>query len=66
MKFLIKQRRNESGAVIVTVALTLFLLLGFMGLALDLGHLFIIRTELQTSMDACALAAAAPRCRFSK
>lgn len=58
MRLLIKQRRNESGAVIVTVALTLFLLLGFMGLALDLGHLFIVRTELQTSMDACALAAA--------
>jgi Flp pilus assembly protein TadG len=58
MRFLIKQRRNEAGAVIVTVALLLFLLLGFMGLALDLGHLFIIRTELQTSMDACALAAA--------
>ena len=58
MRFLIKQRRNESGAVIVTVALLLFLLLGFMGLALDLGHLFILRTELQTSMDACALAAA--------
>ena len=58
MRFLIKQRRNEAGAVIVTVALLLFLLLGFMGLALDLGHLFILRTELQTSMDACALAAA--------
>jgi Flp pilus assembly protein TadG len=58
MRFLIKQRRHEAGAVIVTVALLLFLLLGFMGLALDLGHLFIVRTELQTSMDACALAAA--------
>lgn len=58
MRFLIKQRRKEAGAVIVTVALLLFLLLGFMGLALDLGHLFIVRTELQTSMDACALAAA--------
>jgi Flp pilus assembly protein TadG len=58
MRFMIKQKRNESGAVIVTVALLLFLLLGFMGLALDLGHLFVVRTELQTSMDACALAAA--------
>ncbi|KGF83021.1 hypothetical protein IA69_01920 [Massilia sp. JS1662] len=58
MRSLIKQRRNEAGAVIVTVALLLFLLLGFTGLALDLGHLFIVRTELQTSMDACALAAA--------
>ena len=58
MLFMIQRKRNESGAVIVAVALLLFLLLGFMGLALDLGHLFVIRTELQTSMDACALAAA--------
>lgn len=58
MRFQVKPRRHEAGAVIVTVTLLLFLLLGFMGLALDLGHLFILRTELQTSMDACALAAA--------
>ncbi|MGN6387967.1 MAG: pilus assembly protein TadG-related protein, partial [Burkholderiaceae bacterium] len=35
-----------------------FLLLGFMGIALDLGHLFVVKTELQTAMDSCALAAA--------
>jgi Flp pilus assembly protein TadG len=34
------------------------LLMGFMGLALDFGHLYIVRTELQTAMDACALAGA--------
>jgi hypothetical protein len=33
-------------------------LLGFMGLALDFGHLFVAKDELQTSVDACALAAA--------
>lgn len=49
---------GERGAVVVTLALLVFLLLGFIGLALDYGHLFVIRTELQTSMDACALAAA--------
>lgn len=53
-----KRRDSERGAVIVTVTLLLLVLLGFMGIALDLGHLFVIRTELQTSMDACALAAA--------
>jgi Flp pilus assembly protein TadG len=36
----------------------LVILLGFMGLAIDFGHLFVIRTELQTAMDSCALAAA--------
>lgn len=55
---MIKHRRKEGGAVIVTVALTLLLLLGFMGIALDFGHLFVVRTELQTAMDSCALAAA--------
>lgn len=55
---MIKHRRKQEGAVIVTVALTLLLLLGFMGLALDFGHLFVVRTELQTAMDSCSLAAA--------
>jgi Flp pilus assembly protein TadG len=34
------------------------LLMGFMGNALDFGHLYVVRTELQTAMDACALAGA--------
>jgi hypothetical protein len=50
--------RHERGAVIVTVAMTLLFLLGFMGVALDFGRLFIVKTELQTAMDSCALAAA--------
>lgn len=51
-------RRRESGAVVVTVALTLLFLLGFMGVALDFSHLFVVKSELQTAMDSCALAAA--------
>jgi Flp pilus assembly protein TadG len=58
MTFKMKRRRREKGAIIITVALLLFFLLGFMGIAVDLGHMFVIRTELQTSMDACALAGA--------
>ena len=54
----IVNRHRQGGAVIVTVALTLLFLLGFMGIALDFGHLFIVKTELQTAMDSCALAAA--------
>jgi hypothetical protein len=49
---------RQHGAMIITVALTLLFLLGFMGIALDFGHLFIVKTELQTAMDSCALAAA--------
>jgi hypothetical protein len=52
------RRRRQQGAVIITVALFTLFLLGFMGLALDFGHLFVVKTELQTAMDSCALAAA--------
>lgn len=51
-------RHPQHGAVIVTVALAMLFLLGFMGIALDFGRLFIVKTELQTAMDSCALAAA--------
>ena len=49
---------RQKGVVIVTAALVMLFLLGFMGIALDFGRLFIVKTELQTAMDSCALAAA--------
>lgn len=49
---------RQGGAVIVTAALVLLFLLGFMGFALDFGKLFVVKSELQTAMDSCALAAA--------
>jgi Flp pilus assembly protein TadG len=58
MKRIAKPRIKQGGAIVVTFALFLLMMLGFMGLAMDFGHLHVIRTELQTSMDACALAAA--------
>ena len=50
-------RRRQKGAVIITTMLTLLALLGFMGIATDFGHLFVVKTELQTAADSCALAA---------
>lgn len=50
--------RRQHGAVIITVALVMLFLLGFMGFALDLGRLFVVRDELQTAVDSCALSAA--------
>lgn len=50
--------RKETGAAAIIVALSLVALTGFVGLALDLGKLFVVKTELQNSADACALAAA--------
>ena len=50
--------RRQRGAMIVTAALILLFLMGFMGIALDFGHLFVVKTELQTAVDSCALSAA--------
>lgn len=51
-------RNRQNGAVIVATTFVMLFLLGFMGIALDFGRLFIVKTELQTAMDSCALAAA--------
>lgn len=47
----------QRGAVAILAALSLPVLIGFAGLALDLGHLYVEKTELQNATDACALAA---------
>lgn len=47
--------RNEKGMVIVYVAILLMMLFGFLGLAVDTGHLFRVRNELQNAADAAAL-----------
>lgn len=51
-------RKAQRGSVAIVVGLSLVVLVGFAGLALDLGRLYVNRTELQTAADACALAAA--------
>jgi Flp pilus assembly protein TadG len=51
-------QKKRRGSISLTFLMMLVLLLGFMGVALDFGHLFVVRTELQTAMDSCALAAA--------
>lgn len=50
-------RRGQRGAVAIILGITLAVLIGFAGLAIDLGRFFVIKTELQNAMDACALAA---------
>ncbi|UNY41880.1 hypothetical protein CPT_Momento_050 [Burkholderia phage Momento] len=53
-----KSRRNQRGAVAITVALLMSILLGFAALAIDVGYLFVVRNELQNAADAAALAGA--------
>jgi hypothetical protein len=43
--------------VAIIVGLAMVVLVGFIGLALDGGHLYLTKTELQNGADACALAA---------
>jgi Flp pilus assembly protein TadG len=50
--------RDERGQTIMLVALALPIILGFVGLATDVGSLFMDRRQMQTAADAAALAGA--------
>jgi hypothetical protein len=52
------RHRQERGAIIIFVALGLVVLIGMMGLAFDLGHAYVNKSQLQNIADACALAGA--------
>ena len=51
--------RRQRGAIAVIVGLSALVLFGFAGIAIDVGRLYINKTELQNAADACALAASA-------
>jgi len=55
---MLSKPRNQNGGVIVLVAVSMFVLLGFAALAIDVGHLVVARNELQNAADAGALAGA--------
>jgi hypothetical protein len=48
----------QGGAVAVTTALMLVVLVGFLGIAIDLGRFYVAKSEMFNAADACALAAA--------
>lgn len=50
--------QRQRGSVIVMVTVALILMLALAGLIVDMGRMFIIKSELQNATDACALAAA--------
>jgi uncharacterized membrane protein len=55
---MLSKPRNQNGGVIVLVAVSMFFLLGFAALAIDVGHLVVARNELQNAADAGAIAGA--------
>ena len=50
-------RARQRGVVAIIVGLMAAVLVGFIGLAVDSGTLYVTKSELQNSADACALAA---------
>lgn len=50
--------RRQRGAVAVMFGITLIVLLAAGGLAIDLGHLYVLKSELQNGADSAALAGA--------
>ena len=56
---MMKPIQKIRGAILVMAALMLVLLIGVAALALDLGRLFVLHTEMQNAVDAAVLSAAA-------
>ncbi len=50
--------KDERGAVAIIIAISIVMLISFGALAVDLGHLYVVRNELQDAADAGALAGA--------
>jgi hypothetical protein len=55
-----RRHPRQRGALLISFALMLVVVLGFVGLALDLSRLYNRKVELQNLADAAALAAAGP------
>lgn len=53
-----KFKSRQQGAVAIIVAICLVVLIGMLGLVLDLGHLYVAKSELQNAADAAALSGA--------
>lgn len=53
-----KFRSRQHGAVAIIVAISLVVLIGILGLVLDLGRLYVAKTDLQNAADAAALSGA--------
>ena len=48
--------KDPKGSIAVMVALMLTGLMGFVGLAVDLGNLYVVRTRMQNAVDAAVCA----------
>jgi Flp pilus assembly protein TadG len=51
------RKRGEKGFSLILLTVSLVVMLGMLGLAVDAGRMFIVKNELQTFVDASAMAA---------
>ena len=54
-----RTRRNQGGFVLIAMSAAMLLLLAVIGLAFDVGRIYIVRNEAQMFTDAAAMTAAA-------
>ena len=53
-----KKLNGQKGAVLITFAILLTVLLGFVALGMEVGRWYLVRAELSKGVDAAALAGA--------
>src|SRR4051812_25892944 len=53
-----RPRRGERGHIILVTAISLIVLVGMLGLAFDLGRVYIVKSEAQAYADIAAMAGA--------
>jgi len=60
MKKVISLKRfgNENGLAVVYIALIMFALIAFVGFAIDIGYMYVVKGQLQNAADSVALAGA--------
>lgn len=49
-------KRDQNGAVLIQVALSSFVLIGMLGIGVDMGRAYLYRAQLSAALDAAALA----------
>jgi hypothetical protein len=54
-----RQPKGQRGWIVVMTAVVAVVMIGIAALALDMGRLFVLRTEMQNAVDAASIAAAA-------
>ena len=58
MRGYMHKKHSQRGSVLVLVTISMLVLLGVTGLALDMGHAYLLKTRLQNALDAAALSGA--------